>query len=199
MHGDLGGSDPRLVATLKTLQELQAEGKIAHLMHGDSHQTDDAEALQHHHHHQNQPPHWQPSAVEMQYSVFRRDLDPVNAGMKDAGTVVIGIVQMDGFPETIPPLKSSHVLSIAARLHKSPAQVLTRWSAQSGIVSIPCTFSRQHLLENSPDVIGSFSLSDSDMELLDSMATMDTPPLKDNQKKGHRVYIPSSLHASEFF
>ena len=159
MQGDLGGTDPRLVAALTTLQELQAEGKIIHLMHGNSAKQS----------------HWQPAAVEVQYSVFLRSLDPIDVQMKEAGTVVIGIVQMDGFPESMPPLKSSHVLSIAKRLSKSPAQVLARWSAQSNVVSIPCTFSRQHLEENSPKVIGSFSLTATDMELLDSIATMGVP------------------------
>lgn len=94
LPGDLSGTDPRLVTTLETLQELQADGKILHLMHGNSHPAHaDANGVQAARPTLPQrqvgvtPKHWQPAAVEVQFSVFLRNLDPLDVSMKDAGTV----------------------------------------------------------------------------------------------------------------
>ena len=179
LPGDVGldgaSGDPRLDATLETLQALQAEGTIVRLMHGKADTSNVQPLPRANGGGQGLPQlHRYPAAVEEQHSVFRRKLDPTKVRMQAAGTVIIGIVQMDGFPDSMPPLMSSHVRSIADRLEKTSAQILTRWSVQSGVVSIPCTFNKQHLLDNSPSMIGSFSLTYTDMKLLDSIALMGT-------------------------
>jgi diketogulonate reductase-like aldo/keto reductase len=56
--------------------------------------------------------------------------------------------------------------SIAAKYGKSPAQVLIRWSLQSGLVVIPKASSLKHLKENA--AVFDFELSKEDMKTLNS-------------------------------
>lgn len=59
------------------------------------------------------------------------------------------------------------LLDIAKKLNKSPAQILLRWSIQSGYVPLPKSVHENRIRENID--IFDFSLSDGDMHFLNSM------------------------------
>jgi diketogulonate reductase-like aldo/keto reductase len=63
-------------------------------------------------------------------------------------------------------LDDPRLVEIAERYGKSMAQVMIRWSLQHGLIVIPKSVRRERIYENA-DVFD-FSLSDQDMELLDS-------------------------------
>jgi 2,5-diketo-D-gluconate reductase A len=64
-------------------------------------------------------------------------------------------------------LSSEAVAAIAARLGRTPAQILIRWCIERGIPAIPKSTHRERLAENA-DVFG-FSLTDGDMAELDAL------------------------------
>lgn len=56
---------------------------------------------------------------------------------------------------------------IANKYRKTPAQIVLRWNLQRGIIVIPKSVHRERIFENSQ--IFDFSLSDEDMELINSL------------------------------
>jgi diketogulonate reductase-like aldo/keto reductase len=56
---------------------------------------------------------------------------------------------------------------IANKYRKTPAQIVLRWNLQRGIIVIPKSVHRERIIENSQ--IFDFSLSDEDMELINSL------------------------------
>lgn len=65
------------------------------------------------------------------------------------------------------PLENEHVLSIATRLGKTPAQVLIRWGLQKGSVVIPKSVTPSRILENSH--VFDFELTEADMRALNHL------------------------------
>jgi len=59
------------------------------------------------------------------------------------------------------------LVGIAAKLRKSPGQILLRWDLQHGVVTIPKSIHEHRILENM--TIFDFELSQGDMALLDQM------------------------------
>lgn len=66
-------------------------------------------------------------------------------------------------------LDAPEIAAIAARLGKTPAQVVLRWHVQSGLAVIPRSSRAAGLAENI--AVFDFSLSDSDMEAISAMET----------------------------
>ena len=79
----------------------------------------------------------------------------------------------DIVPEAYSPLgtgrhlKNKRVTEIAARLGRTPAQVLLRWCLQHGIPIIPKSTHRERIEENSQ--VFDFTLSGDDMAALDAL------------------------------
>jgi len=78
------------------------------------------------------------------------------------------------------PLNDPTIVGIAARLGRTPAQVILRWHVQSGFVPIPKSANEQRLRENL-DVYG-FELSRDDMV---AIGELDTGVGTDSDEKGH--------------
>ena len=70
-------------------------------------------------------------------------------------------------------LQNATVVDVAARLGRTPAQVLLRYAVQQRIPVIPKSSSRAHLDENSR--IFDFELSACDMEVLHVLGGVDAP------------------------
>lgn len=74
--------------------------------------------------------------------------------------------------ESYSPLTKGHQLndpklaSIASEYSKSPAQILIRWALQKGVVVIPKSSRKERIKENAE--VFDFTISDQDMEILDS-------------------------------
>jgi 2,5-diketo-D-gluconate reductase A len=79
----------------------------------------------------------------------------------------------DVVPEAYSPLGTGRhltnrrVAEIAARVGRTPAQVLLRWCLQHGIPIIPKSTHRERIAENSQ--VFDFTLSDEDMAALDAL------------------------------
>ena len=81
--------------------------------------------------------------------------------------------RLDIVPEAYSPLgtgrhlTSRQVTDIAARIGRTPAQVLLRWCIQHGVPIIPKSTHRERIEENSQ--VFDFTLSDQDMTALDAL------------------------------
>jgi diketogulonate reductase-like aldo/keto reductase len=64
-------------------------------------------------------------------------------------------------------LKNKQVAAIAARVGRTPAQVLLRWCLQHGVPIIPKSTHRERIAENGQ--VFDFTLSDADMAALDAL------------------------------
>ncbi len=78
-------------------------------------------------------------------------------------------IQLEAYSPLTRGEKLSHpkVLAVAARCHRTPAQVLIRWSLQHGLVAIPKSVQKERIIENSQ--VFNFTLSEGDMEELDGL------------------------------
>ena len=64
-------------------------------------------------------------------------------------------------------LENPHLVAIAERVGRTPAQVLLRWGLQHGFVVLPKSVNRKRIEENAE--IFDFSLSEEDVEELDAL------------------------------
>lgn len=64
-------------------------------------------------------------------------------------------------------MDNEHVLAIAGRLNKTPAQVVLRWGLQKGNVIIPKSVTPSRIVENSQ--LFDFELTGEDMQLLSNL------------------------------
>lgn len=87
---------------------------------------------------------------------------------RDKGIVVVAYNSLGEGKEEV--LGNDLVSEIAARLGKTPAQVLLRWGVQHGAVVIPGSKSRTHIRENAE--VFDFTLSTQDMRDLDALNSM---------------------------
>jgi diketogulonate reductase-like aldo/keto reductase len=90
--------------------------------------------------------------------------DPaVEAGHRDRGVVLEGYSGLKGGV-----LQHPGVTAIADRLHRTPAQVVTRWHIEHGVVTIPKSATPERIRSNAD--VGGFSLEPEDMAALDALA-----------------------------
>jgi diketogulonate reductase-like aldo/keto reductase len=64
-------------------------------------------------------------------------------------------------------LDSPTLTTVAARHHKTPAQVMIRWALQHDLVVIPKSIHQERILENA--AVFDFELTAADMGLLDAL------------------------------
>lgn len=78
-------------------------------------------------------------------------------------------IRLEGYSPLTRGAKFRHptLRALAAKYHKTPAQILIRWPLQHGVITIPKASSRQHLEENA-DVFD-FEISSEDMATLDTL------------------------------
>ena len=152
-HDLAGVQDPRqrhrLGVMLAALVRLRGKGKIRAIMHDVG--SDPA------------------AAAQIDYSLLQRGRGEA-ARLRGRGTAVVGITQFDGWPESIPPIRSAHVRFMARRYKRTAAQVILRWSVQSGVAAIPCSGNPAHITANGPREIMAFAISGTDMDKLNSLA-----------------------------
>ena len=68
------------------------------------------------------------------------------------------------------PLEDPHVLAIARRVQRTPAQVLHRWLLQLGAAVIPRSSKPERIVENG--AVFDFSLEDADVRVLNGLASL---------------------------
>lgn len=99
------------------------------------------------------------------------------------------IFSKDIQPEAWSPLGAGDVLddeilkNIAKKYNKSVAQIVLRWHIQQGLIAIPRSDNKEHIIENID--IFDFELSDEEMKLIDK--------LNKNQMVDYRNYTASFL------
>ena len=106
---------------------------------------------------------------------------------------VMGYSVQTEWPHVLPPLQDPHVASLAARLGRTPSQVLHRWALQRGVGVIPKSASRERIAENAR--LLDFELSEAAMRLLDGLATLSESGAARPAKPAHQedVYSLSAL------
>merc|ERR1712048_133844 len=73
-------------------------------------------------------------------------------------------------PNVLRPMKDPHVLAVAARYGRTPAQVLFRWALQLGVGVLAKSTSKTRMQENFR--ILDFELLDTDVRLLTGLVTL---------------------------
>ena len=154
----------RIEVAIRTLLELESEGVIRSL--APSQQIEDGQlplkpfsSLRWHHEH----------------SLFDPDRLSMPDLSKEYSLGSIGTGQLNGFPDSLEILGSAHVHAIAKRVQRTDAQVLFRWSLQTGVGVIPCTANKKRLEENSPGALLGFELDQTMMFRLGEMSTLLEP------------------------
>uniref|UniRef100_A0A7S4VFD7 NADP-dependent oxidoreductase domain-containing protein n=1 Tax=Alexandrium monilatum TaxID=311494 RepID=A0A7S4VFD7_9DINO len=106
---------------------------------------------------------------------------------------VMGYSVQTEWPHILPPLKDPHVLSLAAKLQRTPSQVLHRWALQRGVGVIPKSATYERIAENAR--LLDFALDEASMRLLDGLATLTESGAEPQTKPAHQedVYGLASL------
>lgn len=86
------------------------------------------------------------------------------------GIQLVGYSVINPWPNILRPAEDPHVISVAARYERTPAQVLLRWALQLGMGVIPKSCSRSRIEENFR--IFDFELADVDVRLLTGLVTL---------------------------
>merc|ERR1711879_1095029 len=89
---------------------------------------------------------------------------------RSKGIAMMGYSVINPWPFVLPPMQDPHVVAIAQRLGKTPAQVLHRWALQLGAAVIPKSGTAERILENAR--VFDFHLAEVDMRLLNGIVTM---------------------------
>lgn len=91
------------------------------------------------------------------------------------------------WPHALQPVRDPHVLAVAGRNRRSAAQVLLRWALQLGVAVTFHASSGEHVADNL-SALG-FELSEADMQLLSSLATLAEPHIAPGDGFAH-VFDP---------
>merc|ERR1719258_1012240 len=83
---------------------------------------------------------------------------------------MVGYSAATNWPHLLPPREDPHVLAVAQRVGRTPAQVLHRWSLQHGVGVIPKSGTPARIEENA--ALFDFALSPTDVALLDGLTTL---------------------------
>merc|ERR1712048_361625 len=87
---------------------------------------------------------------------------------RDRGVQVVGYSTLSGWPFTLRAVEDPHVVAMAARYHRSPAQLLLRHALQKGVAVIPASANAERLEMNLS--VFDFEIVNQDMLLLDGLA-----------------------------
>jgi aryl-alcohol dehydrogenase-like predicted oxidoreductase len=136
MFGTLGPAEGSLEAPLRTLVELQREGKVRHigLSNVTAQQVEDGRAIA------------SIVCVQNQYNLAHRADDALIDRLAAAGIAYVPFFPLGGFT----PLQSTTLSGVANRLGVTPMQVALAWLLRRApnVLLIPGTSSREHLREN---------------------------------------------------
>ncbi len=88
----------------------------------------------------------------------------------DRRGLIVGTTMLNNFPG-LPAIHTAHVRRIARDLKTTPSQVLMAWAKECGVFSIPCTSNKEHMLQNTPDLLSSVTLSPGQKQVIDRYVT----------------------------
>jgi len=98
-----------------------------------------------------------------------------NAGGEDfhsvtneLGVVITAYCPLNDWPSKMKAVDDAHVAAVAARVGKTPAQVILRWGVQLGLTLLTRSSKEERLREATQ--LWDFSLTDSDMALISGLA-----------------------------
>jgi len=117
----------------------------------------------------------QPTYMQNIFKVYKpgqqmlSDADMISVA-KQHGIAVMGYSAATSWPHILPPIEDPHVLNVAARVGRSPSQVLHRWSLQHGVGVLPKSSKKYRIRENA--ALLDFALGAEEMALLDSLASL---------------------------
>ncbi len=103
-----------------------------------------------------------PSVNQIKWSPLLYDR-AVEDGHRDRGVAIEGYSGLKGGT-----LENSVITGIAERLGRTPAQVITRWHLEHGVVTIPKSANAERIRSNAD--VDSFTLSAEDLAALDGLA-----------------------------
>lgn len=96
--------------------------------------------------------------------------DSVAAFARERGIQLFGYSVNNPWPGVLMPMEDPHVLAVAARYQRTPAQVLLRWALQLGAGVLPKSVSSHRIKENAR--LFDFELMETDMRLLNGLVTL---------------------------
>jgi diketogulonate reductase-like aldo/keto reductase len=121
-----------------------------------------------------------PVTLQSKFSPFHRGRT-TNAGGEDfvsvaaeLGVMLTAYCPLNDWPSKIKPVDDAHVAAIAARLGKTPAQVILRWGVQLGMTML--TRSSQPTRLQEAMQLWDFELSAEDMSLISGLAWLALAP-----------------------
>eukprot|EP00747_Dinoflagellata_sp_TGD_P071496 gnl/TRDRNA2_/TRDRNA2_157060_c0_seq1.p1 gnl/TRDRNA2_/TRDRNA2_157060_c0~~gnl/TRDRNA2_/TRDRNA2_157060_c0_seq1.p1 ORF type:complete len:604 (+),score=112.19 gnl/TRDRNA2_/TRDRNA2_157060_c0_seq1:3-1814(+) len=86
------------------------------------------------------------------------------------GIAVMGYSIQNAWPHIMPPLSDPLVAAVAARVGRTPSQVLHRWTLQRGVGVIPKSTSQARIRENAR--LLDFKLGETEMRVLDGLSSL---------------------------
>ena len=152
----------------KGMVKLQKEGKIKALGVSNFESVEDLKALA-------RNAGVKPNYIQNKFSIYspggqNPDQDSMLSIAEQRGMAFVGYSVINPWPYVLPPMKDPHVLAIAERYKKTPAQILYRWALQLNVVVIPKSKNAERIEENAG--ILEFALGEIDMRLLNGLAVL---------------------------
>ncbi len=116
-----------------------------------------------------------PSYIQNKFSIYSPGGQSVEQGSMLRAAVkrkiaFVGYSVINPWPFVLSPIEDPHVVAIAKRYNKTPAQVLYRWALQLNVIVIPKSRSPARIEENAG--ILEFAIKDADMWLLNGLSTL---------------------------
>ena len=114
-----------------------------------------------------------PSTLQVKFNVLHPGRTGNAAGedllayCKENGIVLVAYCPLNSWPSKLAPIADLHVAHIAAKLKRTPSQVLLRWATQQG-VAVLTRSSKEERLREARDL--GFAIGDADMRLLSGLA-----------------------------
>ena len=114
-----------------------------------------------------------PSTLQVKFNVLHPGRTGNAAGedllayCKEHGIVLVAYCPLNSWPSKLAPIADLHVAHIAAKLKRTPSQVLLRWATQQG-VAVLTRSSKEERLREARDL--GFAIGDADMRLLSGLA-----------------------------
>ena len=107
-----------------------------------------------------------PALVQNEIHPYYQDTDVVEY-IQSLGIAVQGWYPLGGRGHQKELLNDKVLKDIAAKYNKSVAQIILRWNLQRGVIVIPGSSNREHIIENTE--IYDFELSDEDMKKISEL------------------------------
>ena len=107
-----------------------------------------------------------PALVQNEIHPYYQDTEVIEY-IQSLGIAVQGWYPLGGRGHQRELLNDKVLKDIAAKYNKSVAQIILRWNLQRGVIVIPGSSNRQHIIENTE--IYDFQLSDDDMKRISEL------------------------------